>query len=116
MHLERLHTLPSGLRVRLRLTRSSDRTGICSLLEGGSGPGGLEPIALTRFDPRRRLVVCATALLDGHETVVGVGSIELGAPAPDVLIADERADGVGDLVARALVERADVVGRRTRAA
>jgi hypothetical protein len=115
MWLDRFHTLPSGLRVRLRLTRSSDRNGIRALLERASV--GIEPIGLIRFDPRRRLVVCATALLDGRETVVGVGSIELGAGEPDLVIADRRADRVDELLAGALVVRAGVPARdRSRAA
>ncbi len=75
---------------------------------------GLEadPLAvarLTRFDPRRRLVISATALLDSHETLVGVGAVDLdrGEPfEPDTLIVDERIEGLGPLLVSALAARA----------
>jgi hypothetical protein len=104
MRLDRFHRLESGLPVRVRLARSSDRRGIRELLERAQA--GVEPIALIHFDPRSRVVVCATALLSGRETVVGVGSIELGAPAPDVLVSDDRAHGVRELLGGVLAERA----------
>ncbi len=115
MLLDRFHTLSGGLRVRVRMARSSDRHGIRDLIERAGA--GVEPIHLVHFDPRRRIVVCATALLDGHETVVGVGSIERGAASADLLIADRRAEGAGELLAGVLAERAAVVARnRVRAA
>ena len=115
MLLDRFHTLSSGLPVRLRLARSSDRGRIRELLERSGA--GVEPISLVHFDPRRRVVVCATALLDGQDTVVGVGSIERGAASADLLIADDRADGVGELLAGVLAERSAVLAQsRSRAA
>lgn len=113
MLLDRFHTLPSGLQVRLRLTRSSDRRAISALLERTGA--AIEPLGLIRFDPRRQAVLCATALLDGRETVLGVGSIESGAARPDVVIADDRADEVRELLIGALTERASVL-RSPRAA
>jgi hypothetical protein len=115
MRFGRFHRLENGLSVRLRLARSSDRRSIRELLERAGA--GVEPIGLVHFDPRRRVVVCATALLDGRETVVGVGSIALGAPVPEVLVSDDRARGVGELLAGVLAEHAAVLARaRSRAA
>ena len=67
---------------------------------------------MVRYDPRRRLVICATTPLDGTEAIVGVGAIELDASElePDTIVVDDRlTDGLADLLAAALVGRA---GRR----
>ena len=65
---------------------------------------------LVQFDPRRRCVICATALIDSAETLVGVGSIALddeGDSAPDVVLVDEQhAGAISQLLAEALRIRA----------
>ena len=59
------------------------------------------------FDPARRQVLCAFAALDGRETLVGLGAIDCGEDAPDVLVVDERlAAGLGEVLSRVPVERA----------
>jgi hypothetical protein len=108
--LARTYELPAGPRVRLRLARRSDRRGLGELLEQrGIEPSPLELERLVRYDPRRRLSICATAPIAGTETVVGVGTIELAGPEaePDTLVVDERlTEGLGELLRAALVSRA----------
>jgi len=92
------------------MARSSDLAPIRALLaDKHDGPQG-ELASLLQFDPRRRCVICATALIDSAETLVGVGSIELdgdGAPEPDMLlVAGEHAEEIAELLAGALVARA----------
>jgi hypothetical protein len=111
--LARTYDLPSGPRVRLRLARRSDRRGLEALLaQRGLEPSTLEIERLVRYDPRRRIVICATAPIAGTETIVGVGAIERdGEDAePDTVVVDERlTEGLGELLGAALVGRA---GRR----
>ena len=110
-----------GARVRLRMVASSDAPAVRALIaDCGCVGGDFVAERLLRFDPRRRAVVCATALLDGAEVMVGVGAIDLEARAtaalPNPLLIHERApDGVADLLAGALVGRAQMLAR-TRAA
>jgi hypothetical protein len=68
-----------------------------------------------RYDPRQRIVLCAMAPVRGAETVVGVGAIDLNAAAePETIVVDERlTDGLGTLLAEALVQRAQIHARRT---
>ena len=108
MPLSRSITLPDGQRVRLRLTRPSDRDRLRALfttlgLEGNDFVLG----RLTRFDPRKRTAVCATVFLGGTEAVVGYGAIDRFDDRPDLLLADEAtAPGVGALLAGALCDHA----------
>ncbi len=113
------YRLPRGRRVRLRLAAASDAPRLRALMaRRGLDPGGLEAARLTRFDPRRRVVICAASLIDGSERLVGVGAIDLdGATAPDLLLSDEdAAPGTGALLAGALVGRAQVLSGRRPAA
>jgi hypothetical protein len=108
--LARTYELPNRQRVRLRLARRSDLPALGALLaQRGIEPSALELERLVRYDPRRRLVLCATAPIDGTEAVVGVGAIELGAPdpEPDTIVVDERVTrGLPELLNAALVGRA----------
>lgn len=74
---------------------------------------------LVRFDPRRRLVICATALIGSRESVVGIGGIDIdpdGHGHPDILVVDdEQTEGLDQLLTRALVGRA-AAAVRSRAA
>lgn len=109
-----VYTLGDGVRVRLRLARTSDAAAIRELLERqGLAPGDLELTQLVHFDPRRRYVVCATGLVAGMETLLGVGAIGLDrAPKPELLVVD---DGLPreltDLLRRALIGAADALVR-----
>lgn len=94
MLLFRAHTLPTGLRVRVRLPHRDDATGLVAL-----GAGLMEAQRLVRFDPRTEAAVCATAWVDGAETLVGFAR-------GDLLLADEeRAPGVTAVLEAALRER-----------
>jgi hypothetical protein len=96
-----------GLRVRLRLARRGDERPLVDLLlRIGVEAHELEVGRLVRFDPRRRVVICATALIGGREVVVGVGAIDFGAGTPDTLIVDRAlAPGVDVLLIDALMGR-----------
>ena len=109
--LGHVYTLPDGLPVRLRLARSSDAPGVRRLLDDERS--GLEPGRLVHFDPRRRYVVCATGLVDGRETLLGVGAIRLDdGTAPDLLVVDGRQpQELTDLLRCALESCAEAVTR-----
>jgi hypothetical protein len=113
LSLDRTHALEDGHRVRVRLARSSDARAIRDLAaRRGLDADPLDVARLTRFDPRRRLVVSATALIDSQETFVGVGAVDLdrGEPfEPDTLIFDERIAGLGELLLGVLSARARAV-------
>ena len=85
--------------------------GIRELLRSqGRAAEELDVARLVRFDPRRRLVICATALVGSRESIVGIGAIGSRAgPAdrPDTLVVDaEQTEGLDELLARALLGRA----------
>ncbi|MFL5819954.1 MAG: hypothetical protein ACJ76S_04640 [Solirubrobacteraceae bacterium] len=113
--LSRSYPLPYGPRVRLRLARRSDLPAIRGLLEQRGVPASeLSLDRLVRYDPRVRAVICATALVGGAETVVGIGAIDLTPGAePDTIVVDERLTrGLGELLAVALLRRAETHARR----
>ncbi|HWF74449.1 MAG TPA: hypothetical protein VG186_13960 [Solirubrobacteraceae bacterium] len=111
--LSRSYALPRGPRVRLRLARSADGAAIAALAaEHGVD---LDPLALARllrFD-RRRLVICAMALIGAEEVFAGFGAIDLepGARPGLVLVDQELTDGLGELLAAALAGRAAAIAR-----
>ncbi len=117
--LARSYVLPGGVRVILRLTRIRDLGAIESLFaREGHGITRLELARLLRSHPRERLLLCATALIDGGETVVGFGAIGLDRAdlSPALIVTDtEQAPGVGSLMGEALLGRAQALVR-TRAA
>ena len=102
-------TLPDGTHLRVRLPHSSDRAGLHALLgRVGLDAEELELARALRFDPARRTVACATAWIDGGERLVAWGAIDVGARTPDVLLADDvTAPGAGEVLAAALLERAE---------
>jgi hypothetical protein len=114
--LSRSYELPAGPRVRLRLARHSDLPGFRHLLAQRGVPAtDFELARLVRYDPRRRVVICAMAPVHGAETIVGVGAVDLdGAAEPDAIVVDERlSDGLGTLLGEVLVQRARIHARRT---
>ncbi len=109
------HSLPRGPRVRLRLARNRDAGAIAVLL-ADHGPSQLDLARLVRADPRRRVTICATALLGAAETVVGVGSIEVGMAEPDLLAVDaDLTGGLVPLLTDTLVRRAQAIAARNAA-
>ncbi len=115
--MARNYTLADGLRACLRLARTRDRDGIRNVCaRHGLELDELELARLVGFDPRYRLVIVATALIGSAETVLGVGAIDLAVDAdPWLLVADGRADGLGPLLADALLGRTRAL-LRSRAA
>ena len=106
----RTHALPGGPPVRLRLARRGDASAVAELLAGrGIEASEVDVARLLAFDPASRAVICACAPVDGRETVVGIGAIDLAAGAePDTLVIDEgRTDGLGTLLGEALRRRAE---------
>jgi hypothetical protein len=108
------HVIQRDLRLRLRLARSSDRDAIQRLIDA-HGNGGVEFQlgSLVHFDPRRRYVLCASALIDSTETVVGLGVIEFDgedASTPSVVV-DPRYPEVAELLSQALSARAREAAR-----
>lgn len=111
------YALDGGVRVRLRLARSSDLALIRRLLaRGDAAPEDLELARLVHFDPRRRCVICATALIDSTETLVGVGAIDLDGGEPEVAIVDaDHEQDLSELLRAALLARAGATARASAA-
>lgn len=115
--LSTTHELSDGARIRLRLTRPSDRPLIESFVERLSpetrelrfgDPDDREQAVreLTFYDPRSRLVAAAAMPVDGTEAIVGIADVsllatglaELGIVVDDV----NQGRGVGALLAEAV--------------
>jgi hypothetical protein len=110
--LAQYHPLPRGPRVCLRLARRRDLDGIAGLYARQGIP--VHQLALARlvgFDLLSQLVLCASALIDATDTIVGVGAIELDRPTePTLVVVDEaQTDGLRELLAGALVAHAAAV-------
>ena len=113
--MARYYLLPVGFRVCLRLVRPRDEAGVARLFWiNGREPDQLALARLLRFDPGR-ISICATALVEGMETVLGIGVIDLtpGAPAaPELVLVDESAGpGLDELLSEALRGRAAALAR-----
>jgi hypothetical protein len=114
-------SLALGPRVRLRLARMRDLPAIRALFElRGIVADELEHARLVRVDPRERIVICATALIGSGEMIVGIGAIDvlpidgkaLWPLTPSLLVVDDRVtEGLDDLLAGALVGRAQALAR-----
>lgn len=110
--LARYHPLPRGPRVCLRLARRRDLAAIADLYARQGIPVHQLSLArLVSFDLSSRLVLCATALIDSRETVVGVGAVELDRPTePTLVVVDEHhTEGLFELLRGALVSHATAV-------
>ena len=107
--LRRTFPVPGGPPVRLRLAGPSDREAVRALIaRRGLDASELELQRLLAFDPGRRSVLAAFALIEGQDTLVGLGAIETGEDWPDVLVVDERLSALSDVLGRVLTERARV--------
>lgn len=112
----RTYALDAGPRVRLRLARPADRRAVEELLGGrGVAATELDVRRLLAYDPIERIVLAASAPIDGTETVVGLGAISLtdDDAEVDTLVVDERlTGGLGELLGGVLRGRARAHGRR----
>ncbi|WP_205696332.1 hypothetical protein [Conexibacter sp. SYSU D00693] len=108
MLLGHAHTLPNGLRVRLRLAHGTDAPALRALASRCGRPvDDLEAHRLVRVAPHARVAVCATAWLEGRHQVVGYAAGDLDAGVPDVLLVDGGlAPGLHDVLDAAVAERA----------
>jgi len=111
------HALSRGLRVRLRLAQVRDVAAIQRLVRERCGMREeLEVAQLVRMNPRRRIVICASALIGTTETLVGVAAMDVDADEPDLLCVDEvQTDDLADLLRGALVARANAIAARRAA-
>ncbi len=101
--------------MRLRLAQNRDAGAIAQLL-ADRRPSNLDVARVVRADPRQRVTICATALLSASETVVGVGSIEVGMTEPDLLAVDsELTTGLQPLLIDTLLRRAQGIAERPAA-
>ena len=78
----------AGLRVKLRLARPSDALRLRGFLESHSPGLASQARRFTFFDPRERLVLLATAPLEGSEEIVGLADLRAMAPGPVVIVDD----------------------------
>jgi RimJ/RimL family protein N-acetyltransferase len=105
--LRTTHDTGGEPRVRLRLARPSDARRVRSFLEA-LAPGGDDAAVrhFTFYDPRERVVVVATAPLEGTEKIVGLADVELletSSAEVGVVVDDElRGRGVGTLLTEAV--------------
>src|SRR5205807_693277 len=110
--MARTFSLPRGPQVRLRLARPRDEAGLRALVERcGGDPSELDIASLTWFDPRARIVICAT---DSREALLGIAAVALGdGPRdPDVLLIDKTlTDGLEELLRGALAAGARAFSR-----
>jgi hypothetical protein len=98
--------------VCLRLVRPRDLAAIADLYaREGIAVHELSLARLVSFDLSRMLVLCATALVSGRETVLGVGAIQFDRPTePTLVIVDGReTEGLAELLSGALVAHATAV-------
>jgi hypothetical protein len=103
----------AGLRVRLRLARPSDALRVGAFLEGHAPDLAGQARRFTFYDPRERLVLAATAPIDGSEQIVGLADLApLEARQVRILVDDRTPSAaVRDLLARAAVALAARVRR-----
>jgi hypothetical protein len=110
--MARTFSLPRGPKVRLRLARPRDEAGLRALIErSGGDPSEFDVASLTWFDPRARVVICAT---DSREALLGIAAVALGdGPRdPDVLLVDETlTDGLEELLRGVLAAEARAFSR-----
>jgi acetyltransferase len=117
------HELRDGTSVRLRLTRPSDESRVRALLETLSEPSryrrflsGMQEVPdsvvshFTFYEPRQRMMLAATALVDGKETIMGLADVallETGLAEIALVVGDDhQGKGVGSLLCEAVAELA----------
>jgi hypothetical protein len=110
---EQAPTLADGKRVTMRRVRLRDLDALRSIAaRAGIVCEEFELARLVRSDPGDRLVLCATTVRDGGETVLGVGVIELSTSAtmPSLILVDPvYGRPLAALLADGLIDRARAV-------
>jgi hypothetical protein len=103
-----------SLRVRLRLARPSDALRVSGFLERHRPDLAGDARRFTLYDPRERIVLAATAPVQGTEKIVGLADLRPldGEPALVVVAEVEGAETVRDLLADAV----RTLGERVRRA
>jgi len=101
-----------GLRVKLRLARPSDALRLRGFLESHAPRLAVHVRGFTFYDPRQRLVVLATAPLEGSEEIVGLADLRAPKPRDSVVVVDDRTPS--HAVRRLLVQAADALSARLR--
>jgi hypothetical protein len=107
----RTYTLADGSQMRFRLAGPGDGPGVADLLgRADQTLSELDLARLLRSDPRALVVVCATALLAGRETVLGFAAApaRTGALTGErslVVVDPERAEELRGLLTQALASR-----------
>jgi hypothetical protein len=105
--------LADGTRIAMRRVRLRDLDALRSIAaRAGILCEEFELARLVRSDPGIRLVLCATSVRDGAETVLGVGVIELSGSAtmPSLILVDPACGRpLAVLLAEALIDRARAV-------
>lgn len=84
-------TLSDGTPLAMRRVRLRDLDALrCIAARAGVVCEEFELARLVRSDPGERLLLCATAVRDGNETVLGVGVIELSGVTtmPSLILVD----------------------------
>jgi hypothetical protein len=98
--------------VCLRLVRRRDLEAVGDLYARQGIPvHELSLARLVSFDLLTMLVLCATALVDGREMILGVGAVELARPTePTLIVVDEaETEGLRELLSDALVGHATAI-------
>ena len=106
MRLTRTHTLPNGLRVRLRFPHAGDRRALRDLHGRLDLPvDELELRRALRHDRREHVAVCAIGWLGREERLVGFAAGDVGGADPPLLVADrEVAPRLEELLVAALAD------------
>ena len=107
--LGRVYTLPSGLRVRLRLLRPTDADAVGELCARcGADAGELELARLVRADPRWDVIACASALIGSSEVMMGIAALDLrrDQQAAALVIDPAASGGLDELLVQAVNGRA----------
>jgi hypothetical protein len=100
----------AGLRVRLRLARPSDALRLQAFLESHAPWLASQVTRFTFYDPRERLVVVATAPLEGSEEIVGLADLGIPQRRKATVVVDDRTPS--HAVRRLLEQVATTLARR----
>jgi hypothetical protein len=102
-----------GLRVRLRLARPSDAMRVRGFLERHMPELARDARRFTYYDPRERIVLAATAHIEGSERIVGLADLR---PLDDetLFVVDQQAPA--EAVRALLADASLALGERVRRA